>query len=121
MSSSTKVAILEIPPPLKPEQVAELHAMESYLARFYVSAILALLGAMLLVFFLGEAPWVRRVALLIGVVLLAVGTIIQRRVRCPACKSRLRFPSKMRFPDFCPKCRVHFPRPESETVAPRRP
>jgi hypothetical protein len=113
--------MLEPPPQLNPEQVKELHAWESFLGRFYVAAILAILAAMLLVFFLGEQPWVRRVALLIGVGLLVVGAVIQRRVRCPSCKGRLGFPSKMRFPDFCPKCRVHFPRPESEITAPRLP
>ena len=105
----------EPPPPLKPEQVAELHAWEHFLGRFYVCGILAILGAMLMVFFLGEQPWARRLALLMGVGLLVAGTVIQMRVRCPNCKGRLGFPSKMRFPDFCPKCRVHFPRPESET------
>lgn len=112
--------MLEPPPPLKPEQVAELHAWEDFLGRFYVGGILAILAAMLIVYFGGEYTWLRRLALVMGVGLLVAGTIIQRRVRCPRCKGRLGFPSKMRFPDFCPKCRVHFPRPESEAqVAPK--
>jgi len=106
--------MFEPPPPLKPEQVAELHAWESFLGRFYVAAILSILAAMLLVFFFGESVWMRRLALLVGVGLLVAGTVIQQRVRCPNCKRRLGFPSKMRFPDFCPKCRVHFPRPEGQ-------
>lgn len=105
--------MLDIPPPLKPDQVAELHAWEHFLGKFYVGGILTILGAMLLVFFFGESPWMRRLALLAAVGLLVAGTVIQRRVRCPNCKRRLGFPSKMRFPDFCPSCRVHFPRPES--------
>lgn len=108
--------MLDIPPPLKPDQVAELHAWEHFLGKFYVGGILAILGALLLIFFFGDSLWMRRIALLVGVGLLIAGTVIQRRVRCPNCQRRLGFPSKMRFPDFCPSCRVHFPRPESVAV-----
>lgn len=107
--------MFESPHSLKPEQVAELHRWEHFLVRFYMGSILTIMGAMVAVYFLGEQPWVRRLALLIGLVLMVIAAIIQMRVRCPNCKGRLGFPSKMRFPDFCPRCLVHFPRPESET------
>jgi hypothetical protein len=99
-------------PELTPAQVAELHAWEKYLSTFYVASILAILGAMLVVFFAGESAFARRSALVLVLVLIAAATLVQRRVRCPNCRARLGFPSKLRFPDFCPSCRAHFPRPE---------
>ena len=99
-------------PQLTPEQVTELHAWEKYLGRFYVAGILSILGAMLILLFAGDNTFARRAALVLVVGLIIAATVIQRRVRCPACRARLGFPSKMRFPDFCPSCRAHFPRPE---------
>lgn len=105
--------MLEIPPPLSPEQVSRLHDWERFLARFYSVAIVGLIVATALGLAFGQNDWLRR-ALLAGLVaLVTVATIIQRRVRCPRCMRRLGFPSRMRFPDFCPSCRVSFPRPEA--------
>jgi hypothetical protein len=99
-------------PQLTNEQVAELHAWEKFLGKFYVAGILAILAAMLIVLLVGDSAFARRSALVLVLGLVVAATVIQRRVRCPGCRARLGFPSKMRFPDFCPSCRAHFPRPE---------
>ncbi len=100
------------PKRLQPNQIATLHAWEHFLARFYVGGILAILAAMLVLFFAGDSAFARRSALVMVAGLVIAATIIQWRVRCPNCGKRLSFQSKMRFPDFCPSCRAHFPRPE---------
>ncbi|MDX2202123.1 MAG: hypothetical protein NW223_05195 [Hyphomicrobiaceae bacterium] len=104
--------MMDARPQLSPAQVAELHAWEGFLGRFYVGGILAILAAMAVLLLAGDNVLLRRTALVGVVGLIVAATVIQRRVRCPNCKARLGFPSKMRFPDFCPSCRAHFPRPE---------
>lgn len=99
-------------PELTPPQIAELHGWERFLRRFYMGSITALLAAMLVVLYVSENAIARRSILVLALGLVVAATVIQRRVRCPNCHSRLGFPSKMRFPDFCPACRAHFPRPE---------
>lgn len=103
---------MELPPPLTPEEAKRLHAWEHFLARFYAASIVGLLAATALVFVLPDVAWLRRALLVALVALVIVATVIQRRVACPRCHGRLGFPSRMRFPDFCPRCRAHFPRPE---------
>ena len=102
---------MDLPPPLSSDEVERLHAWEQFLARFYSAAIVGLIAATAIAFGLGESPWLRRTLLVGLAVLVTVATIIQRRVACPRCSGRLGFPSRMRFPDFCPHCRAHFPRP----------
>lgn len=105
--------MLDLPPPLTPEEAGRLHAWERFLGRFYSAAIVGLIAATAIGLLFGEHAWLRR-SLLVGLVALVVtATVIQRRVACPRCRRRLGFPSRMRFPDFCPACRVPFPRPEA--------
>lgn len=105
--------MLELPPPLTPAQRAHLHDWERFLTRFYSAAIVGLIAATVLGLTFGDNVWLRRLLLVGLIALVVVSTIIQRRVRCPNCARRLGFPSRMRFPDFCPNCRVAFPRPEA--------
>lgn len=107
-------------PTLTPEQTAKLHAWERFLRRFYMVGILAILAATLVVYNYRDVETIRRSALIFLAVLLVVAAVIQWRVRCPNCDKRLSFPSRMRFPDFCPSCRYQFPRPPEPPLPPRR-
>lgn len=103
--------MLNLPPPLGPEQAARLHDWERFLVRFYVSAILLLIALTGLGLAFDQSQWLRRGLLVLILGLLVAAAAIQWRVRCPRCERRLGFQSRLRFPDFCPHCRVPFPRP----------
>lgn len=104
---------MELPPPLTREEAARLHAWEGFLGRFYSASIIGLLAATALVFIFADVVWLRRGLMIALAALVVIATVIQRRVACPRCGARLGFPSRMRFPDFCPRCRAPFPRPEA--------
>lgn len=107
-------------PTLTPQQADTLHEWERFLRRFYMIGILAIFAAMLVVYNYRDVESVRRGALVFLGVLLVVAAVIQRRVRCPSCSKRLSFPSRLRFPDFCPSCRIQFPRPPEPPLPQRR-
>jgi hypothetical protein len=102
---------MELPKPLTREELERLWRFESRTVRFHVVAVPLLIAAAALVFLIGDAAWVRRLALGLVLVLVVAASVLQFSERCPRCRARLRVKTLMRLPDRCGFCGVAFERP----------
>ncbi len=102
---------MQLPKPLTGEELERLWRFERRTVRFHVVAVPVLIAAAALVFFAGDAAWVRRSALGLVLVLVVAASILQFSERCPRCRARLRVKTLMRLPDRCSFCGVAFERP----------
>ena len=102
---------MQLPKPLAREELERLWRFERRTVRFHVVAVPVLIAAAAAVFFVGDAAWVRRLALGLVLALVAGATVLQLSERCPRCRARLRVKTLMRLPDRCGFCGVAFERP----------
>ncbi len=102
---------MELPKPLTREELERLWRFERRTVSFHVVAVPLLVATAGAVFFVGDAAWVRRSALVLVLVRVAGATILQLSERCPRCRARLRVKTLMRLADRCGFCGVAFERP----------
>jgi hypothetical protein len=99
--------------PLTHAELAPLWRRERQVSWLQIAAMAALLLAAVIAQRFATLAWLGS-ALLAGVfVLLAAGSVMQVRTRCPRCRTRLRGKLLRMLPDKCPGCGVDFPRQPS--------
>ena len=83
---------------------------------FYGIAIALLAAAGAAMFGFGELAWVRRAALGLLVLILALATIVQFGERCPRCGLRLGSHGRLFLPEQCRGCGVVFQPPPAASA-----
>lgn len=97
--------------PLTGVELARIWRWERHMIAFYASAITLIAIAMAAAVSFGEVVWLRRSLLGLVLVLVAAGSFVQFREKCPRCGRRLGSQSRLLLPERCRGCRVKFERP----------
>jgi hypothetical protein len=99
------------PEPLTRPELGRIWRWERHMIAFYAGAITLLALAMGAVVMFAEIVWLRRALLVMVLALVAAGSYVQFRERCPRCGRRLGTQSRLLLPTRCRGCRVKFDRP----------
>jgi len=108
--------VLSPPTPLAPHEHARVWRWQRRMFIFYGIAIALLAAAGVAMFGFGELAWVRRAALGVLVLLVALATAIQFSERCPRCGLRLGAHGRLLLPEQCRGCGVAFHPPPAASA-----
>jgi hypothetical protein len=99
------------PAPLDADEFAKLQRWEWWMIRFYTGAMIALIAAIMLIGFYGQATWARRTVIYGILALVVLATWVQFREQCPRCQARIGRQSRLVLPPKCKHCGVKFVEP----------
>ena len=102
---------LPLPEPLTGIELERIWRWERQMIAFYASAITLIAIAMAAAVTFGDVVWLRRSLLGLVLALVAAGSFVQFREKCPRCGRRLGSQSRLLLPVRCRGCRVEFERP----------
>jgi hypothetical protein len=111
MRNDTGQSMMHQPEPLARDEMERLWRLERQVTWLHISAMGVLLLGSVAIHNYGDVPWLRVPVLTGIIVLVAAAAVMQFRVRCPRCGTRLRSKLLTVLPDKCATCGVDFPRP----------